>query len=182
MTILHSTDFFKAGISTVAIEPRLPQSAFPEHHHDFHELVKMPVVIANKADRAAADGIGLAIEDVNARTLLHSTDFFKAGISTVAIEPRLPQSAFPEHHHDFHEIVIVTQIVRVLVKMPVVIANKADRAAADGIGLAIEDVTLRPGSRRWLLNPASLSRPFLNITMIFMKLSSWSNPYCAIWS
>ncbi len=28
MTILHSTDFFKAGISTVAIEPRLPQSAF----------------------------------------------------------------------------------------------------------------------------------------------------------
>ncbi|MDU2542168.1 MAG: hypothetical protein E7D33_15080, partial [Klebsiella sp.] len=24
MTILHSTDFFKAGISTVAIEPRLP--------------------------------------------------------------------------------------------------------------------------------------------------------------
>ncbi|WP_227644219.1 hypothetical protein, partial [Klebsiella pneumoniae] len=23
MTILHSTDFFKAGISTVAIEPRL---------------------------------------------------------------------------------------------------------------------------------------------------------------
>ena len=39
MTILHSTDFFKAGISTVAIEPRLPQSAFPEHHHDFHEIV-----------------------------------------------------------------------------------------------------------------------------------------------
>ncbi|MCV4777807.1 AraC family transcriptional regulator, partial [Escherichia coli] len=28
-------------------------------------------------------------------------------MSTVAIEPRLPQSAFPEHHHDFHEIVIV---------------------------------------------------------------------------
>jgi hypothetical protein len=27
----------------------------------------------------------------------------------VAIEPRLPQSAFPEHHHDFHEIVIVEQ-------------------------------------------------------------------------
>ncbi len=42
-------------------------------------------------------------------TILHSTDFFKAGISTVAIEPRLPQSAFPEHHHDFHEIVIVEQ-------------------------------------------------------------------------
>lgn len=27
----------------------------------------------------------------------------------MAIEPRLPQSAFPEHHHDFHEIVIVEQ-------------------------------------------------------------------------
>jgi AraC family L-rhamnose operon regulatory protein RhaS len=34
-------------------------------------------------------------------------DFFKSGTSAVAIEPRLPQSAFPEHHHDFHEIVIV---------------------------------------------------------------------------
>ena len=42
-------------------------------------------------------------------TILHSTDFFKAGISTVAIDPRPPQSAFPEHHHDFHEIVIVEQ-------------------------------------------------------------------------
>ncbi|BBS14423.1 HTH-type transcriptional activator RhaS [Klebsiella aerogenes] len=42
-------------------------------------------------------------------TVLHSTDFFKAGVSAVAIEPRLPQAAFPEHHHDFHEIVIVEQ-------------------------------------------------------------------------
>lgn len=37
----------------------------------------MPVVIANKADRAAADGIGLAIEDVNARTLLNDDNFMK---------------------------------------------------------------------------------------------------------
>ncbi|HEJ0417667.1 TPA: HTH-type transcriptional activator RhaS [Klebsiella aerogenes] len=42
-------------------------------------------------------------------TVLHCTDFFKAGVSAVAIEPRLPQAAFPEHHHDFHEIVIVEQ-------------------------------------------------------------------------
>ncbi len=42
-------------------------------------------------------------------TILHSTDFFKAGISTVAIEPRFPRSAFQEYHHDFHEIVIVEQ-------------------------------------------------------------------------
>lgn len=28
MTILHSTDFFKAGISTVAIEPRLLSRPF----------------------------------------------------------------------------------------------------------------------------------------------------------
>ncbi len=33
--------------------------------------------------------------------------FFPSGTSPVAIEPRLPQAAFPEHHHDFHEIVIV---------------------------------------------------------------------------
>jgi AraC family L-rhamnose operon regulatory protein RhaS len=33
--------------------------------------------------------------------------FFPSGGSPVAIEPRLPQAAFPEHHHDFHEIVIV---------------------------------------------------------------------------
>ncbi len=39
MTVLHSVDFFPSGNSPVAIEPRLPQSAFPEHHHDFHEIV-----------------------------------------------------------------------------------------------------------------------------------------------
>lgn len=40
-------------------------------------------------------------------TLLQSVDFFPSGHAPVAIEPRLPQGAFPEHHHDFHEIVIV---------------------------------------------------------------------------
>lgn len=25
----------------------------------------------------------------------------------MVIEPRLPQAAFPEHHHDFHEIMVV---------------------------------------------------------------------------
>lgn len=39
MTVLHSVDFFPSGKDSVAIEPRLPQSAFPEHHHDFHEIV-----------------------------------------------------------------------------------------------------------------------------------------------
>jgi len=43
-------------------------------------------------------------------TVLHSVDFFPSGHSPVAIEPRAPQGAFPEHHHDdFHEIVIVEQ-------------------------------------------------------------------------
>ncbi|MEG1124468.1 MAG: HTH-type transcriptional activator RhaS [Citrobacter sp.] len=40
-------------------------------------------------------------------TELHCVDIFPAGKAPVAIEPRLPQAAFPEHHHDFHEIVIV---------------------------------------------------------------------------
>lgn len=39
MTILHSVDFFPSGHAPVAIEPRLPQGEFPEHHHDFHEIV-----------------------------------------------------------------------------------------------------------------------------------------------
>lgn len=39
MTVLHGTDFFPSGRTSLAIEPRLPQSAFPEHHHDFHEIV-----------------------------------------------------------------------------------------------------------------------------------------------
>jgi len=42
-------------------------------------------------------------------TVLHSVDFFSGG-GPVAIEPRTPQGAFPEHYHDdFHEIVIVEQ-------------------------------------------------------------------------
>lgn len=39
MTVLHSVDFFPAGDFPVAIEPRAPQLAFPEHHHDFYEIV-----------------------------------------------------------------------------------------------------------------------------------------------
>ncbi|KFB99644.1 L-rhamnose operon regulatory protein [Trabulsiella guamensis ATCC 49490] len=39
MTVLHCVDFFPSGIASVAIEPRLPQPEFPEHHHDFHEIV-----------------------------------------------------------------------------------------------------------------------------------------------
>lgn len=40
-------------------------------------------------------------------TQLHGFDFFPAGGSSVAIEPRHPQVQFPEHDHDFFEIVIV---------------------------------------------------------------------------
>ncbi|MCJ7927926.1 HTH-type transcriptional activator RhaS [Erwinia sp. 9145] len=39
MTVLHGVDFFPSAQASVAIEPRLPQSAFPEHHHDFFEIV-----------------------------------------------------------------------------------------------------------------------------------------------
>lgn len=39
MTVLHSVDFFPSCNASVAIEPRLPQADFPEHHHDFHEIV-----------------------------------------------------------------------------------------------------------------------------------------------
>lgn len=43
-------------------------------------------------------------------TVLHSVDYFPSGGLPIAIEPRAPQGAFPEHHHDdFHEIVIVEQ-------------------------------------------------------------------------
>lgn len=39
MTVLHSVDFFPSGHAPVTIEPRLPQAEFPEHCHDFHEIV-----------------------------------------------------------------------------------------------------------------------------------------------
>jgi AraC family L-rhamnose operon regulatory protein RhaS len=39
MTILHGNDFFSGGQHAIAIEPRAPQSPFPEHHHDFYEIV-----------------------------------------------------------------------------------------------------------------------------------------------
>lgn len=42
-------------------------------------------------------------------TVLHSVDFFPSGQVPVAIEPRAPQPEFPEHHHDFYEIVLVEQ-------------------------------------------------------------------------
>ncbi|PHI28083.1 HTH-type transcriptional activator RhaS [Budvicia aquatica] len=40
-------------------------------------------------------------------TLLKSDGFFASGASTIAIENRAPQCVFPEHSHDFYEIVLV---------------------------------------------------------------------------
>lgn len=40
---------------------------------------------------------------------LYCNDFFVSTKQTVAIEPRIPQHAYPEHTHDFNEIVIVTR-------------------------------------------------------------------------
>ena len=42
-------------------------------------------------------------------TVLHSIDFFSSSSASVAIESRSPQPVFPEHHHDFYEIIIVEQ-------------------------------------------------------------------------
>ncbi|WP_279029348.1 HTH-type transcriptional activator RhaS [Gibbsiella quercinecans] len=39
MTVLRSVDFFPSEHASVAIEPRLPQPEFPEHYHDFYEIV-----------------------------------------------------------------------------------------------------------------------------------------------
>lgn len=40
-------------------------------------------------------------------TLLKSDGFFASGTSTIAIENRTPQFEFPQHCHDFYEIVLV---------------------------------------------------------------------------
>ncbi|EHD22305.1 MULTISPECIES: HTH-type transcriptional activator RhaS [Brenneria] len=40
-------------------------------------------------------------------TLLYADDFFISKDATITIEPRIPQAAFPEHCHDFWEIVLV---------------------------------------------------------------------------
>ncbi|MCW2479632.1 HTH-type transcriptional activator RhaS [Candidatus Symbiopectobacterium sp. NZEC135] len=42
-------------------------------------------------------------------TLLQGDEFFVSRSVTVAVEPRAPQQAFPEHYHDFWEIVLVEQ-------------------------------------------------------------------------
>ncbi len=35
MTLLQGDEFFVSRSVTVAVEPRAPQQAFPEHYHDF---------------------------------------------------------------------------------------------------------------------------------------------------
>ncbi|MCL2897968.1 HTH-type transcriptional activator RhaS [Brenneria tiliae] len=42
-------------------------------------------------------------------TQLRGDEFFASRAVTVAVEPRTPQVAFPEHYHDFWEIVLVEQ-------------------------------------------------------------------------
>lgn len=74
-------------------------------------------------------------------TMLHSVDFFKSGVSAVAIEPRLPQSAFPEHHHDFHEIVIVEHGTGFTFSTASPIPSAADRCALSAITIVISTST-----------------------------------------
>jgi hypothetical protein len=59
----------------------------------------------------------------------------------VAIEPRLPQSAFPEHHHDFHEIVIVEHGTGFTSSMASPIPSAAVRSALFAITTAISTST-----------------------------------------
>jgi AraC family L-rhamnose operon regulatory protein RhaS len=39
MAILRGSEFFASSPYPVTIEPRMPQPGFPEHHHDFYEIV-----------------------------------------------------------------------------------------------------------------------------------------------
>jgi len=40
--------------------------------------------------------------------MLLDKDFFSSSDQNIAIEPRTPQPVYPEHTHNFNEIVIVT--------------------------------------------------------------------------
>ena len=40
-------------------------------------FIHVPVMIAHKADRSAADGVRLAVEDVDTRTVLHDHNLMK---------------------------------------------------------------------------------------------------------
>lgn len=40
---------------------------------------------------------------------LNCEDFFKTSDSTICTEIRSPQEAYPEHTHDFHELIVVTK-------------------------------------------------------------------------
>lgn len=40
---------------------------------------------------------------------LYANDFFTTSTQTIAVEPRAPQWVFPEHTHNFNEVVIVNQ-------------------------------------------------------------------------
>ncbi|MBQ4796921.1 AraC family transcriptional regulator, partial [Pectobacterium versatile] len=42
-------------------------------------------------------------------TQLHGEEFFASQAATIAVEPRMPQCDFPDHYHDFWEIVLVEQ-------------------------------------------------------------------------
>ena len=59
----------------------------------------MTIVIANKADRTAADGMGLAVENVNARTLLNDNNLM-AKIMVMLWKKPLRKTRFNRHRRD----------------------------------------------------------------------------------
>ncbi|GAB7449261.1 hypothetical protein OUHCRE12_37070 [Enterobacter kobei] len=58
-------------------------------------LIQMPIVVAHKADCAAADGVGLTVKDMDARAMLNNHDFMK--IMMMLRESRLRQPRLYRH-------------------------------------------------------------------------------------
>ncbi|CNJ14417.1 HTH-type transcriptional activator RhaS [Yersinia aldovae] len=77
MTVLRSIDFFSSSSASVAIEVRAPQSTFPEHHHDFYEIIIVEqgagVHVFNGAPYTLSSGCVCFVRDHD-RHLFESTD------------------------------------------------------------------------------------------------------------
>ncbi|AIQ99236.1 HTH-type transcriptional activator RhaS [Pluralibacter gergoviae] len=161
MTVLHSVDFFPSGDAPVAIEPRLPQAEFPEHYHDFHEIVIVEhgtgIHVFNGQPYTIAGGTVCFVRDHDrhlyehtdnlclTNVLYRSPDAFQFLSGVRKLLPQEQEGAYPSHWRVNQTV--LQQVRQIVARMETLDDGSEPHAVADRELLFMQLlVLLRKGS------------------------------------
>lgn len=135
MTVLHCADFFPSGQVPIAIEPRAPQPEFPEHHHDFYEIVLVEqgagIHVFNGNPYTLSGGCVCFVRDHDrhqfeqtdglylTNVLFRAPDAFRFLSGVERLLPREQDGVYPAHWRVGHQVMQqATALIARLAAMP----------------------------------------------------------------